>query len=113
MSTRLLPEPPPTMSAIRRPPFHATQRRFRNGEITYIDYFGRALSVFNRRAGECPSDLLMKSSFMRSRTCSSYVNVPGEHRRRVRHMPPFTHSGSATRSGRAAAVAIRRRQGAR
>jgi hypothetical protein len=51
---------------------------FRNGQITYIDYFGRALSVFNRGAGECTvqatdEDLLHEIAYL------FFLSTVGEH----------------------------------
>jgi hypothetical protein len=51
---------------------------YRHGDITYIDYFGRALSVFNRRAGECvvratDEDLLHEIAYL------FFLSTVGEH----------------------------------
>jgi hypothetical protein len=55
MRLTLLPEPPryEALPSVPATVFTPRNVSFRNGEVTYIDYFGRALSVFNRGAGEC------------------------------------------------------------
>lgn len=80
MRLRLLPEPPlydelPTVAATVFTPRNVS---FRNGQVTYIDYFGRALSVFNRSAGECTvrstdEDLLHEIAYL------FFLSNVGEH----------------------------------
>lgn len=80
MRLRLLPELP---SYDELPPVPATvftprNVSFRNGQVTYIDYFGRALSVFNRGAGECTvqatdEDLLHEIAYL------FFLSTVGEH----------------------------------
>lgn len=59
---------------------------FRNGEVTYIDYFGRALSAFNRGAGECTvrtadEDLLHEIAYLFIlSTVGEHLDRQGQHR---------------------------------
>jgi hypothetical protein len=80
MRLRLLPEPPsydklPTVPATVITPRNVC---FRDGPVSYIDYFGRALSVFNRGAGECTvqctdDDLLHEIAYL------FFLSTVGEH----------------------------------
>jgi hypothetical protein len=80
MRLTLLPEPPsydelPTIAATVITPRNVC---YRNGEVTYIDYFGRALSLFNREAGECvvrstDEDLLHEIAYL------FFLSTAGEH----------------------------------
>ena len=76
----LLPEPPSYDELPSVPASVITPRNvcYRNGEVTYIDYFGRALSVFNKRAGECvvratDEDLLHEIAYL------FFLSTVGEH----------------------------------
>jgi hypothetical protein len=80
MRLRLLPEPPCYDDLPVVPASVITPRNvcFRDGHISYIDYFGRALSVFNRGAGECTvrstdEDLLHEIAYL------FFLSTVGEH----------------------------------
>ena len=76
----LLPEPPcydglPVVPASVITPRNVS---FRDKDISYIDYFGRALSIFNRGAGECTvrsadEDLLHEIAYL------FFLSIVGEH----------------------------------
>ena len=80
MRLRLLPEPPryDELPSVPATVFTPRNVSFRNGQVTYIDYFGRALSVFNRGAGECAvqstdEDLLHEIAYL------FFLSTVGEH----------------------------------
>jgi hypothetical protein len=85
MRLRLLPEPPAydALPSVPATVFTPRNVSFRNGEVTYIDYFGRALSAFNRGAGECTvratdEDLLHEIAYL------FILSTVGEHLDRER-----------------------------
>ncbi len=85
MRLRLLPEPPSYGELPSVPATVITPRNvcFRDGEVSYIDYFGRALSIFNRSAGECTvrgtdDDLLHEIAYL------FFLSTVGEHLDRQR-----------------------------
>ena len=80
MRLRLLPEPPryDELPPVPATVFTPRNVSFRNGQLTYIDYFGRALSIFNRDAGECTvratdEDLLHEIAYL------FFLSTVGEH----------------------------------
>lgn len=80
MRLTLLPEPPryDDLPPVPATVFTPRNVSFRNGQVTYIDYFGRALSVFNRGAGECTvratdEDLLHEIAYL------FFLSTVGEH----------------------------------
>ena len=85
MRLRLLPEPPCYDELPSVPATVITPRNvcFLNGQVSYIDYFGRALSVFNRSARECTvrctdEDLLHEIAYL------FFLSTVGEHLDRQR-----------------------------
>jgi hypothetical protein len=80
MRLTLLREPPSYDHLPAVPATVITPRNvcFRHGDVTYIDYFGRALSVYNRRAGQCTvrgtdEDLLHEIAYL------FFLSTVGEH----------------------------------
>ena len=80
MRLQLLPESPRYDGLPVVPASVITPRNvcFRDGHTSYIDYFGRALSVFNRGAGECTvwstdEDLLHEIAYL------FFLSTAGEH----------------------------------
>jgi hypothetical protein len=80
MRLELLSEPPSYagLPAVPATVFTPRNVSFRNGQVTWIDYFGRALSAFNRGAGECTvratdDDLLHEIAYL------FILSTVGEH----------------------------------
>jgi hypothetical protein len=80
MRLHLIPEPPryDELPSVPATVFTPRNVSFRNGQVTYIDYFGRALSIFNRSAGECTvqgtdEDLLHEIAYL------FFLSTVGEH----------------------------------
>jgi hypothetical protein len=80
MRLELLTEPPryDGLPVVRASVITPRNVCFRDGNISYIDYFGRALSVFNRGGGECrvwstDEDLLHEIAYL------FFLSTVGEH----------------------------------
>lgn len=85
MRLQLLAEPPSydELPSVPATVFTPRNVSFRNGQVTWIDYFGRALSAFNRSAGECTvrttdEDLLHEIAYL------FILSTVGEHLDRQR-----------------------------
>jgi hypothetical protein len=88
MRLRLVLEPPPYAELPSAPASIITPRNvcFRQDDLTYIDYFGKALAIFNRQAGECrvygtDADLLHEIAYLfLLSTAGESLDARGLHR---------------------------------